>query len=324
MPESRSNSLRHWEAYYRGGALASCPLGPQSGYTLELRDIWLEFFTALPDGARIVDIGTGNGAIALIAAQAAAAAAKRFEIHGTDLAQIDPVRDVQDGPRLFAGIRFHPQVATERLPFESASFDAASGQYALEYTDPDRSLPEIHRILKPGGVAQFVLHHADSIVARNARESLGHSALVLEDTKVLRRLRRLLEAERRSQAAVRTSRESLAAALETLARSARLSANPLTLNVTIDAIRKLMQARGQLTPAALDREIDRFEGELRAAARRLEDLVRCGQTQAQVERIVGRARTAGFRADEAQLQHHGGGHLVGWRLCLVRQDGAAR
>jgi ubiquinone/menaquinone biosynthesis C-methylase UbiE len=323
MPESRSNSLRHWEAYYRGGALASCPLGPQSGYTLELRDIWLEFFTALPDGARILDIGTGNGAIALIAAQAAAAAAKHFEIHGTDLAQIDPVHDVPDGARLFAGIRFHPQVATERLPFEAASFDAASGQYALEYTDPDQSLPEIHRILKPGGAAQFVLHHAESIVARNARESLAHSALVLEDTKVLRRLRRLLEAERRSQAAVRTSRESLAAALETLARSARLSANPLTLDVTIDAVRKLMQAHGRLTPAALDREIDRFEGDLRAAARRLEDLVRCGQTQAQIERIVARARTAGFLADEAQLQHHGGGHLVGWRLRLVRPDGVA-
>lgn len=323
MPESRSNSLRHWEAYYRGGALASCPLGPQPGYTLELHDLWLEFFSALEDGARVLDIGTGNGAIALIASQAAAAAAKRFEIHGTDLAQIDPVRDVPDGARLFAAIRFHPQVATERLPFEAAGIDAVSGQYALEYADPGKSLPEIHRVLKPGGDALFVLHHADSVVARNARESLAQTALVLGETRVLRLLRRLLEAERRSPAAVRKAREDLASAHDGLVQAARRSANPLTLEVTLDAVQKLMQARGRLAPAALDREIDRFEGDLRAAARRLEDLLRCGQTREQMARMVGLARSAGFLADEAQLQHHAGGNLVGWRLRLRRRGGVA-
>ncbi|MEX1993971.1 MAG: class I SAM-dependent methyltransferase [Steroidobacteraceae bacterium] len=236
MPESRSNSLRHWETYYRGGALASCPLGSYAHYTLELRDAWVEFFSALPDGARVLDIGTGNGAIALIASQAAAALAKRFEIHGTDLARIDPVRDVADGVHLFAGIRFHAGIATESLPFESASFDAVSGQYALEYTAVDRTLAEIHRVLKPGGGAQFVLHHVDSIVARNARESLAHSALVLEDTNILRRLRRHLEAERRSPAVARKTRADLAAALQTLVHAAGQTSNPLTLNVTIDAV----------------------------------------------------------------------------------------
>jgi SAM-dependent methyltransferase len=323
MPESRSNSLRHWETYYRSGALASCPLGPQPGYTLELHDLWLEFFSELADGARVLDIGTGNGAVALIASQAAAAAAKHFEIHGTDLAQVDPVRDVPDGARLFAGIRFHPQVATERLPFEVASLDAVSGQYALEYTDPGKALPEIHRVLKPGGGALFVLHHADSVVARNARESLAHSTLVLEETKVLRLLRRQFAAERDARRTLRRIRADLGMAVQTLVRASAQSPNPLTLKVTIDAVQKLIQARSHMGPAALEKEIARFESDLRAAARRLEDLLRCAQTQEQMGRLFEIARAAGFLAEEAQLQHHAGGNLVGWRLRLVRGEGIA-
>ncbi|MEX1993970.1 MAG: hypothetical protein WD929_04850 [Steroidobacteraceae bacterium] len=84
-----------------------------------------------------------------------------------------------------------------------------------------------------------------------------------------------------------------------------------------------MHARQSLGPSALEREINRFEGDLRAAARRLQDLVRCGQTQEQVRHIAELTRTAGFLPDEPQLQHHGGAHLVGWRLRLVRQGGIA-
>lgn len=318
MPESRSTSLRHWEAYYRGGALASCPLRPDAGYSQELRDVWVEFFSALPDGARILDVGTGNGAIALIAAQAAAAAAMRFEIHGTDLAQIDPARDVPEGARLFAGIRFHPQVATESLPFESGSFDGVSGQYSLEYTKVDRALHEIHRVLKPGGRAQFILHHADSVVARNARESLAHTALVLQDTKVLRKLRRFADAEQRSSPAMRGARNDLNEALGILDVAAARSRNALTLHVALDAVHKLLDARRSLSVAALGREIDRFESELRAAGRRLEDLLRCGQTQEDMQRIAVLAAAEGFEMRELNPQFHAASNLVGWRLRLAR------
>jgi SAM-dependent methyltransferase len=311
-------SLQHWEDYYRGGALASCPVGPDSGYTQELRDIWVEFFSGLPEDARILDIGTGNGAVALIALETAVAAGRRCEIHGTDLAQIDPPRDVQDGARLFTGIRFHAQVATEQLPFEASSFDAVSGQYALEYTIVDRALREVHRVLKSGGRAQFILHHADSIVAQKARATLLQSALVLEETKVLRKLRRHLEAERRSQSGARKSRADLVAALGTLQQAAGQTDNPLMLNVTIDAVRKLLAARQQISPAALDLEIDRFEGNIRASVRRLQDLIRCGQTEAGMGGITELALAHGFEVQEMTLQHHAGDNLVGWRLRLMK------
>ena len=311
-------SLQHWENYYRSGALASCPVGQDPGYTLELRDVWTQFFSGLPEAARILDIGTGNGAVALIALETAASAGKRYEIHGTDLAQIDPARDVQDGARLFSGIRFHARVATEQLPFEASSFDAVSGQYALEYAVVDRALQEIHRVLRSGGSAQFILHHAESIVAHKARETLLQSALVLDETKIFRKLRRHLGAERRSRSAARRTWADLVAALGTLRQAAGQTDNPLMLNVTIDAVRKLLAARQQMSPAALNLETDRFERNIRASVRRLEDLIRCGQTEAGMQSMSELALAQGFEVLELALQHHAGDTLVGWRLRLAR------
>jgi ubiquinone/menaquinone biosynthesis C-methylase UbiE len=317
-PPRTKAGLEHWEKYYRGGGLASCPLGTDRNYTLELRDAWVSFFSGLPDSAHILDIGTGNGALALFALEAAAAAGRRFEIHGTDLALIDPARHVPDGARLFAGVQFHAQVATEELPFEESSFDAVSGQYSLEYTQTDRALGEIHRILKVAGRAQFILHHADSIVARKARLTLEQSKLILETTGILRKLRRHVEAEARSRARAQKTAADLAADLEVLVGAARQSDNPLLLKVTIDAVHKLLAERRHLSTAALGREIDRFEADVRASAHRLQDLVRCGQTEAGMQHISEQAQAQGFRIAELARQHHAGTVLVGWRLVLEK------
>ncbi len=311
-------SLQHWESYYRAGAVASCPLGPGGGYTQELRDAWVEFFTGLPEGARILDIGTGNGAVAMIAREASDSLDRHYEIHGTDLAQIDPVRDVRDGRRLLTGIKFHARVATEQLPFETGSFDAVSGQYALEYAAVDRALKEIRRVLKSGGRAQFIVHHADSIVALKAHESLRQSALVLDETRVFRKLRRHLKSGQRSRTVAQRTLADLDAAVGTLRKAAERAEDPLTLNVTIDAVGKLLAARAQMSPAALDLECDRVEGSIRAAVHRLQDLVQCGRTEAGMQSMSELALAQGFEVKEMALQYHAGDKLVGWRMRLAR------
>lgn len=311
-------SLQHWERYYRTGSLASCPLGPRGDYTQEVRQVWEEFFSALPAGARILDVGTGNGAVALIARETADALGRRFEIHGTDLAQIDPVRNVPDGQRLFAGIRFHPQVGTEELPFAAGHFDAVSGQYALEYTDVARSLREIRRVLKPGGQALFILHHRDSVIAGKGRDALAQAALVLDETRVFRKLRSYLKDGPHTQAAARRARLDLGAAVDTLRDAARRADDPLTLDVTIDAIGKLLDARGHLSPGALEIEIDGVEGNVRASVRRLQDLIRFALTEAQAREIAALARAEGLEVSELELQYHTGDRLVGWRMRLAR------
>jgi SAM-dependent methyltransferase len=311
-------SVEHWETYYRGGAIATCPMGPDSTYTLELRDLWLGFFAAVDDGGRVLDVGCGNGAIALLAREAAAASGRRLEIHGADLASIDPPRHVPNGATLFAGIEFHAGMPCEHLGFDAGTFDAVSGQYALEYTDMPRSLAEVRRVLRQGGRALFVLHHDQSVLIRNARESLAQGALVLEETRILRKLRRHAAAERQSDAAARATWAELSAAAAQLQQAAARSASPHLLHVVIDGVQKLLGVRREMGIAGFEREVDRFEREVRAGVRRLQDLVGCAQSEEQMGAAVATAHRIGFECSPAEPQRHAGDNLVGWRLTLSR------
>jgi SAM-dependent methyltransferase len=50
--------------------------------------------------------------------------------------------------------------SAENVPLAPASFDAVIARVSLAYTDLSRSLPEIRRVLKPGGHLWIVLHPA--------------------------------------------------------------------------------------------------------------------------------------------------------------------
>lgn len=314
-------SLEQWETYYRGGTIATCPTGADGGYDLEVREAWVEFFATLPSGARILDVGTGNGIVAMIAAETALAQGRSWEIHGTDLARIDPKAHVPDGARRMAGITFHAQVPTERLPFEDESFDAVCGHYALEYTDIPAALGEIRRVLKPGGNTQFVLHHADSMLLRSARLTLRESDVVLNKSNVFRKLHRLLTMDRIMPGETDVASDELRAAIRLLKQEqeqSRLTGTGHVFDVVLDAVQKLMIARNELGPVGVGREVDRAEQEMRDSVQRLDDLIGHARSQQDMEAIEGDAANAGFSLIEHLPQYHAGSNLVGWQLLMHR------
>ncbi|MBV8784772.1 MAG: class I SAM-dependent methyltransferase [Gammaproteobacteria bacterium] len=285
-------------------------------YTLELRAVWSEFFAPLPNGARILDIGTGNGAITLIARQTAEAQGRAYEIHGVDLARIDPVRHVQGGGALFAGITFHPATPAESLPFDSATFAAAGGQFALEYTQVPRALREVHRVLQPGGAAQFVLHHSGSVVVEVAHASLRQSDLVLNQTTVYRKLRKFLAVPQHSATAANRAWQELHGSMQALRDSAAREADRHVLDVTLDALAKLLGLRGQLSSSAMAREVDYVENQLRQSARRHRDLIAVAVDAAAMESLARQARDLGFSGARYQALYHANEALVGWQLLM--------
>lgn len=314
-------NLEQWETYYHGGMIATCPTGPDGGYDLEVREAWVEFFSMLPEGARILDVGTGNGVVALIAAETTKARGRNWEIHATDLARIDPPRHVSDGARRLAGITFHAGVATEHLPFEAESFDAVSGHYALEYTDTAAALAQIHRVLKPGGDAQFILHSTESMLVQSARRSLREAEIVLVETKVYRRLHRLVTMEQATPGATQSATVELRAAIHALKQAleqARQAGAGRVLSVVLDAVQKLLVARKQTDAHAVGLEVDRAEAELRASVRRLNDLIEHARTAQAMDSIEKEAASAGFSLIERMPQYHAGKNLVGWQLLLHR------
>lgn len=308
----------HWAAYYRGGALVSCPTNPEPGYEGRVREAWEDYFGALPGGSRVLDLGTGNGPIALIARTVSDANGLDLRITGVDLADIDPVQDVADGARLFAGIEFQGGVSTESLPFPDAGFDAISGQYIVEYTDTTATLAEMARVLVAGGRVQLILHHVDSIIAANARESLGEAELARRDERIVEKAGRYFEAAAKPGTRTEAARRALIDAGKRLEAAAERSPNPIFLDFVLRSITTLLEHHARLSRGDLVKQLQRLDRELDLWERRLADLVGAAMSEGAMQAFVEAARDKGFDAVDYALQHQGEDVVVGWRFNAVK------
>jgi SAM-dependent methyltransferase len=167
-----------WNLYWHFDRIASCFDGAgATNYEPCIADGWRAFFADLPADARILDLCTGNGAAALIAAENNRAG----EIVAVDGADIDPPAFVTRHAELYAAIHFRGGVEVEALPLPAGHFDAVISQYGIEYSDLSRSLPEAVRVLAPAGRIRFVVHAADGIVAAGARAVIADADLLLDE-----------------------------------------------------------------------------------------------------------------------------------------------
>lgn len=313
--------LAHWEHYYQSGAIASCPTTADGDYDRELRTVWESFLTPLPAAARILDIGTGNGAVAAIARALAQRLQRSWVIHACDAAMIDPARHVADGALRFQDVSFHPNVASEHLPFAEASFDAITGQYALEWSDPSRSLPEIARVLRPGGQALFVLAHADAPMVQSARIIKQDACRVFDEWQVFPQLRELLATPRLSAAEAQQRGQALQALIQELKQileNRRGKGGSWLLALTLEAIRTLLDRRRQALPQDMPAQIDHVERELRHGARRLGELADHACDAMRLQAIADLAAASGLTVVERAPHWYAGRELVGWRLHLAR------
>jgi ubiquinone/menaquinone biosynthesis C-methylase UbiE len=144
-----------------------------------LAPTWRKFFSDLPAGANILDLGTGNGSLAV---QAVAVSHKKhppFSIHGVDLADIAPAKYVANAEKYLSNVIFHPRTPMEKLPFEADKFDAIGSQFAIEYSTINESLREACRVLKPGGRLRFLLHANDGILKKRCRLQYEQAQTIL-------------------------------------------------------------------------------------------------------------------------------------------------
>jgi ubiquinone/menaquinone biosynthesis C-methylase UbiE len=103
----------------------------------------------LDNGERVLDLATGTGNAALLAARAGAA------VTGLDAAA--RLIDVARGRATDEGIEATFVVGdVQALPFEDASFDVALSVFGLIFApDADRAFAEMMRVLRPDGRALF-------------------------------------------------------------------------------------------------------------------------------------------------------------------------
>lgn len=164
-----------WTDYWASGALHSCPGSYAGNYGGAIGAYWDRHVASLPEGARILDIATGNGALPL----------RILERHG-DGVEIDAIDLAQPVPEWYRPerhprIRFHGGVDMAATRFRQGRFDAVCSQFGIEYGGRPAALDEALRVLRPDGRLLLVVHHAASELLAVARaEADAHAWLVAE------------------------------------------------------------------------------------------------------------------------------------------------
>lgn len=165
-----------WDSFWRYDRLSSFLSGPGApNYAPPIADGWRAFFKSLTDGARVLDLATGNGAIAVMAVEAG----KDFSVTGADLAAVEPTAFVTRNHAELKQIRFLPNTPAEALPLADASIDAVVSQYGAEYSDLARSIPEAVRVLAPGGRLRFAIHAAEGAVACDTASAIADADFLI-------------------------------------------------------------------------------------------------------------------------------------------------
>lgn len=179
-----SPRVRAWSDYWASGAPHSLPGSLPADGGPDLARFWQPWFAALAPASRLLDIGTGSGILVRIAL-----ASRR------DWSAIEAIDLVAERPPVFPqapGLRFHPGVAAEQLPFADASLDAAASQFGIEYAKPGLAGAELSRVLTPNGRVAFLLHHHQSLPVLHARAEQAQFEWLFGEPGLIAAARRVL------------------------------------------------------------------------------------------------------------------------------------
>jgi ubiquinone/menaquinone biosynthesis C-methylase UbiE len=320
----RHAEQERWNRYWEHGFVTSCSGAFAGNYEGTLKTAWEDFFAELPAGARVLDICTGNGAIAMIANQLARTRGLDFEIHAIDSAVIRPLETVREGRDLLEGIRFHSQTPAESTPFEDRYFNAISGQYAFEYAEETGCIREMARVAAPGCRLQLIIHHQGSLVIETSKEELRNGVLVFAETRVFDAAKAMIElvgnarspAEKQALARnpeAEARRLDLNKAAETLSRAAQTSPHPELLQMALDRVAGAYRTVGAGPETALA-QLEAGRQEIQANLDRLQDLMAASRSPEDIRRITGALADAGFDTQDPEEFRHDNGPLMGWRV----------
>lgn len=312
-----------WSRYWARGAMHSCGGSYQDEYGGSMGRFWLQRFGGLPQGARILDVGTGNGALVRLFNQASEDVSATCD--AIDLAQVAPAWLDHLPAARRARLRFHGHCSAESLPFADGAFDMVVSQYALEYCRLDLAIPELCRVLGSRGEVAFVMHHAEGRPARLGAIEVAHLEWLLADAGLLRAVSDLLA----PMSMARTASGRAALAGDQRANAQRDAFNSLqdALDARAakdggdgaDVLFEARQAAVELFAIAAEHGLDAaqaawrgWHGALQDSLFRLRELCTHALGHHQIQLIRSQLQAAGLMVEVSLLEDQQ--HVMGWAL----------
>ena len=157
--------------------MTSLPMDFKKNYDGELATYWRSVVDQLPEKSRVLDVCTGNGAIAMLLQEISIEKKFDLEITAIDASAIDPQFIAQQHPEkvdILNQITFKGNLKVEDLgSLYPERFDVVVSQYGIEYCETKAAAKAVNQILKPGGQLFFVAHSPDTDIHRFMRGEEG-------------------------------------------------------------------------------------------------------------------------------------------------------
>lgn len=178
--------MKHWDFFWQNNqSLSSFAHGShQDSYKGDIAKFWADIFALENSSSSLVDLGCGNGVLALMALRSG----KFSRVCAIDYADIKPLDTFCSTKQILeelSQIEFYARTKIEDLPFDDSVFELVISQFGFEYADIGESVIEIARVLKPSGRAVFLCHHPESFITISCRETLNIINLILKKNSIV-------------------------------------------------------------------------------------------------------------------------------------------
>ncbi|AOL24405.1 Methyltransferase domain-containing protein [Erythrobacter litoralis] len=169
------DDARAWGEFWKanaGGDSTGCLPERWAAIETAQRAAWRGFAEGLRQGARLLDLATGDGRVLRWL---------REERRDLDLQGIDRAPKLPPAPE---GTATRGGIAMEDLPFADDSFDAVTSQFGFEYGDVAAVAGEIARVLGPDGRVGLMVHRGDGPILEHNRARRSAILWAIEEKAV--------------------------------------------------------------------------------------------------------------------------------------------
>ncbi|RTE85912.1 MULTISPECIES: class I SAM-dependent methyltransferase [Gammaproteobacteria] len=306
--------MKHWTQFWKASrSLSSFAEGKSSqGYADEVKAYWENIAKDLPKDAVIVDVGTGNGALAVLLNDLKKEKKTNWTIHGVDAAEVFPQELEKAVPEFkgrFDGVQFHGETSMTKMPFDDNSVDLIVSQFAFEYADEKEALAEALRVLKPSGRLAMLAHHKKSNVHKSTETGVevidyivGKTPLFIQADLFLRFASQGLTQMDKQQFESTQEAQATGKTTEWIAEQIREKFKKEEQDVWVtDILRRVFTLMGAADSAEkakqAGRELSGHYDLLLGHQFRLKDMLESAKTESQVKKLITAAKKSGAEGD---------------------------
>ncbi|MDX1570928.1 MAG: class I SAM-dependent methyltransferase [Xanthomonadales bacterium] len=299
-----------WTRYYQAGDVHSSTAGFSTDARERIADRWKKRFSELPDGATILDIGSGGGALLEFAAKTAGPE-RSLKATAVDLSTTRP-DDAPASTDHFA-IEFQGGIEFTNLPFDANVFSLVASQFAIEYGNLPEALAEAARVSSGGLMA--LIHARDGVIVRQNAPIAEQVDWLLDELRLVEVLTHHV------QRPTPASGNQLKLIGSEIGTKVDQLENPSFLRDLAGNIGQFLSGYQENPTQENIRLLRGFERALKNHRDRMRALAVAGRTPEEMDKACAQLLEAGFKDARWEAQRSDGDrHLVGYWLHAAGKD----